>query len=81
MPRLSDREYQAQLKLRQHAAGKFGFGLGSVAALLAASINLWRAPRPWSVASVALALLMAALNVPLGIGIGLLLERVSRPKE
>jgi len=39
---------------------------------------MWRAPRPWTLSSISLAVLMAALNIPLGIGLGLLGERLTR---
>jgi hypothetical protein len=70
-----------QIRARQSVAGRFGFILGCVAAVAAATINLWRAPRPLTVASVALAILMAALNVPFGIALGLLGERLTRPRK
>ena len=70
-----------ETKARQSLAGRFGFILGCLAAVAAASINLWRAPRPFTVASVALAVLMAALNVPIGIALGLLGERLTRPRK
>jgi hypothetical protein len=69
------------IKARQSAAGRFGFILGCVAAVSAASINLWRTPRPLVFTSVALALLMAALNIPFGIALGLLGERFTRPRD
>lgn len=69
------------IKTRQNVAGRFGFVLGCIAAIFAATINLWRAPRPFTLASVALAVLMAALNVPFGIALGLLGERITRPPE
>jgi O-antigen/teichoic acid export membrane protein len=69
------------IKARQNTAGRFGFILGCIAAVAAATINLWRAPRPYSTASVALALLMAALNIPFGIALGLFGERITRPPE
>jgi hypothetical protein len=75
----SDDEYAALLKERQNTAGRFGFALGCCTAIVAITINLWRAPQPWTWGSIALAVLMAALNVPLGIGLGLLSERVTRP--
>lgn len=68
----------AVLKARQSTAGRFGFVLGCIAAVAALAINLWRAPRPFSAWSVVLAVLMAALNVPLGIALGLLAERMTR---
>jgi hypothetical protein len=79
--RHDDDRYQREIKNRQNAAGRFGFVLGCIAALAAVAINLIRAPRPWTVASIALAVLMAALNVPLGIALGLLGERMTRPPK
>lgn len=70
---------KATIKARQNLAGRFGFVLGCVAAVAAVALNLWRMPRPWTAASVVLAVLMAALNVPFGIALGLLGERLSRP--
>ncbi len=78
MPHRSHRDREAEIKARQNTAGRFGFVLGCATAVVALSINLWRAPRPWTWASVVLAVLMAALNIPLGIALGLLAERVSR---
>ncbi len=66
-----------EIKARQSAAGKFGFALGCVAAIAALLINLSRAPRPLATTTVVLAVLMAALNVPLGIAFGLLGERLT----
>ena len=79
--RSPDRDRDALIKTRQNIAGRFGFVLGCVAAVAAATINLYRAPRPFSLASVALAVLMAALNIPFGIALGLLGERMTRPPE
>jgi hypothetical protein len=78
-PPSGDRD--ALIKTRQNIAGRFGFVLGCIAAAAAATINLWREPRPLSLASIALAVLMAALNIPLGIAMGLLGERITRPPE
>jgi len=83
-PRRSQRspnDRDALIKTRQNVAGRFGLTLGCIAAVLAATINLWRAPRPFTPASVALAVLMAALNIPFGIALGLLGERITRPPE
>ena len=71
-------ENDAELKARQNIAGRFGFVIGCIAAVAALTINLWRAPRPFSVWSIVLAVLMATLNVPLGIALGLLAERITR---
>ncbi len=68
-------------KTRQNVAGRFGLILGCIAAFAATAVNLWRLPRPWETTSILLAVLMAALNVPLGIAFGLLGERLSRPSK
>jgi hypothetical protein len=47
----------------------------------AIAINLWNSPHPWEWTGLALAVLMAALNVPLGIFLGLLGEKLTRPKR
>lgn len=73
-----DRENEALIKARRSTAGRFGFVVGCCAAVAALSINLWYAARPWGWASVLIAVLLAALNVPLGIGLGLLTERITR---
>lgn len=75
-----ERFNQAEIRARQNAAGRFGFVLGCIAAVIAASLNIYRAPRPLSALTVALAVLMAALNIPLGIAFGLIGERLSRGK-
>lgn len=74
-------EDDPRIKARIDAAGRFGFTLGCVAAVAAVTINLIRAPRPYSFISLLLAVLMAALNIPFGIMLGLLGERLTRPKE
>jgi hypothetical protein len=74
-------EDDPRIKARIDAAGRFGFTLGCVAAVAAVTINLIRAPRPYSAISLILAVLMAALNVPFGIMLGLLSERLTRPKN
>lgn len=66
------------IKARQQVAGKFGFILGCIAAVAALAINLWRAPKPLSLVAIVIAVLMSALNVPLGIAFGLLGERMTR---
>jgi hypothetical protein len=76
-----DKKHDAEIRARQNTAGRFGFVLGCVAAVLAVGINLRHAPRPWDLASVALAVLMAALNIPLGIALGLVGEKFTRPPE
>jgi hypothetical protein len=78
---VDDSEREKQIKARKSVAGRFGFVLGCMAALVAVSINLYRAPRPLTFSSVTLAVLMAALNLPLGIAFGLLGEVMTRPEE
>jgi hypothetical protein len=67
-----------KLEARRQTAGRVGFLMGCIAAIVAASINFVRAPRPLSPGIALLIVLVAALNIPLGIGIGLLGERLSR---
>jgi hypothetical protein len=74
-------EDDPRIKARIDAAGRFGFTLGCIAAVAAVTINLIRAPRPYSLISLVLAVLMAALNVPFGIMLGLLGERLTRPRD
>lgn len=74
-------EDDPRIKARIDAAGRFGFTLGCIAAVAAVTINLVRAPRPYSFVSLLLAVLMAALNIPFGIMLGLLGERLTRPKD
>ena len=74
-------EDDPRIKARIEAAGRFGFILGCIAAVAAVTINLMRAPRPYSFISLLLAMLMAALNVPFGIMLGLLGERLTRPRD
>jgi hypothetical protein len=78
---VDDRDREKQIKARKSVAGRFGFILGCIAALVAVAINLYRAPRPLTLSSVMLATLMAAMNVPLGIAFGLLGEVMTRPDE
>lgn len=70
-----------QVLARRQTAGRVGFAMGCVAAIVAAVINFLRAPRPVTPGIAALIVLVAALNIPLGIAIGLLGERVSRRVE
>ena len=72
---------EREIKARKNIAGRFGFVLGCVAAVAAIGINMWRAPRPWTLSSISLAVLMAALNIPLGIGLGLLGEKLTRSRD
>ena len=68
-------------RARRQTAGRVGFIMGCIAAIVAATINFLRAPRPLSPGIALLIVLVAALNIPLGIGIGLLGERLSRRVE
>ena len=70
-----------QLDARRQTAGRVGFIMGCIAAMVAAAINFVRAPRPVSPGIAVLIVLVAALNIPLGIAIGLLGERLSRRAE
>lgn len=76
-----DPERDAAIKARQDIAGRAGFTLGVIAAVAAVSINLYRSPRPYTFISLALAILMAALNMPLGIMLGLAGEKITRPQK
>ncbi len=78
---VNDLNREREIRARQSAAGRFGFVLGCIAALVALGINLYRAPRPLTITSALLAALMAALNMPLGIVFGLVGERISRPDD
>ena len=69
------------LRARRQMAGRVGFIMGCIAAIVAATINFVRAPRPLSAGIGLLIVLVAALNIPLGIAIGLLGERLSRRAE
>ena len=73
--------HNPELKARRQTAGRVGFIMGCIAAIVAAAINFVRAPRPLSPGIALLIVLVAALNIPLGIGIGLLGERLSRRAE
>ena len=66
---------------RRQMAGRVGFIMGCIAAIVAAAINFVRAPRPVSPGIALLIVLVAALNIPLGIAIGLVGERLSRRVE
>jgi NhaP-type Na+/H+ or K+/H+ antiporter len=67
-----------EVRARKQTSGRVGFAMGCVAAIVAAAINFARAPRPISAGVGLLIVLVAALNIPLGIAIGLLGERLSR---
>jgi hypothetical protein len=70
-----------RIKARVSTAGRLGFVFGCVAAIAAITINLWRSPGERDFLTVATAVLMAALNIPLGIALGLWSEKVTRPKR
>jgi hypothetical protein len=72
----SPSEFQA----RKQTAGRVGFAMGCVAAVVAAAINFARAPRPLTLGVTLLIVIVAALNIPLGIAVGLIGERLSRPR-
>jgi hypothetical protein len=69
-----------ETRRRIDGAGRFGFVLGLVAAILAFAISVFRAPKPMSGLAVLTAALMAAINVPLGIAMALLGEKLTRGK-
>lgn len=73
-----DAQPSSEIAQRRNLAGRVGFLLGILAALIAVTLNLLRAPRPLSLGVVLLSVLIAALNIPLGIGLALLVERLSR---
>jgi hypothetical protein len=70
-----------RIKARVSTAGRLGFVFGCIAAIAAITINLWRSPGDRDFLTVATAVLMAALNVPLGIALGLWSEKITRPKR
>jgi hypothetical protein len=67
-----------EIAARKQVAGRIGFSMGCIAAIVAVTINVMRAARPFSVGLLLLIVLVAALNIPLGIAMGLLGERLSR---
>lgn len=74
-------ERDAEIKARQDLAGRFGFALGCVAAVIAVVLELWFTVWPLTFLSLATAVLMAALNMPIGILLGLAGERLTRPRH
>jgi hypothetical protein len=74
-------ERDAAIKARQDLAGRTGFIFGCAAAVAAVSLIVVRAPQPFTFLSFATAVLMAALNMPIGIMLALFGERVTRPKR
>ena len=71
---------EEEVERRIGAAGRFGFILGCVAAVLAFGISMFRAPKPVSSLAVLTAGLMAAINIPLGIAMALIGEKMTRHK-
>ena len=71
---------EKEIDARKNAAGRFGFLLGCVAGILAFGIEVFIAPKPMSGMTILTAGLMAALNVPLGIALGLLGEKMTRSR-
>jgi hypothetical protein len=69
------------VQTRKQVAGRIGFTMGCIAALVAAAINFVRAPRPLTLGLGLLIVLVAALNIPLGIAMGLLGEWVTRTRR
>lgn len=74
-------ERDAAIKARQDVAGRTGFILGCAAAVVAVTLNLYRADRRFTLLDLVMFVLMAALNMPFGIMLGLLGERITRPKN
>lgn len=74
-------ERDAAIRARQDIAGRAGFILGITAAVAAVTIIVLRADEPFTFLSLTTAVLMAALNMPIGIVLGLFGERVTRPKS
>jgi hypothetical protein len=74
-------ERDAQIRYRQQVAGKFGFIIGCAAAIIAVTLNFYWNGLPADFVGLAFYVLIAALNLPIGIGIGLLFEKWSRPKS
>lgn len=75
---MSREDESPDIAARKNVAGRMGFVMGCIAAVIALSINLYRAPRPLSFGLVLLSTLIAALNIPLGIALALLVERLTR---
>jgi hypothetical protein len=75
-PRLPDPKIEA----RKAAAGRLGFILGCIVAIIGFAVNAYRAPRPFGWISMLTLALIAALNVPLGIGLALLAEKATRSR-
>lgn len=69
---------KATIAERRQRAGRTGFILGVVAALIGGSFNLWRAWGRLTLGASLILTLVALLNVPLFIGLALLAERMSR---
>jgi len=74
-------ERDAAIKARQDFAGRTGFIFGCTAAIAAVTIMIVRADQAFTFLSLTTAVLMAALNLPIGILLGLFGERITRPKN
>ena len=75
---MPDYDRSPEINARKQVAGRIGFTLGCVAAIAAAVLNFARMPRPFGFSTLVLIVLVSALNIPLGIAMGLLGERLSR---
>jgi len=77
---MPERRTDPVIEARKAAAGKLGFILGCLVAVIGFAVNAHRAPRPFGWVSILTLLLIAALNVPLGIGLALLAEKATRAR-
>lgn len=77
IPRRPDPKIEA----RKAVAGRLGCILGCLVAVIGFGVNAYRAPRPFGWISMLTLALIAALNVPLGIGLALLAEKATRSKK
>lgn len=74
-------ERDAAIKGRQDVAGRLGFILGCCAAVTSAAWELYRLPQPIEFLTMLMAILFAALNMPVGIMLGLAGEKMTRPRS
>jgi hypothetical protein len=75
---MPDYDRSPELNARKQVAGRIGFTLGCIAAIVAAVVNFARVPRPLAFSMLLLIVLVSALNIPFGIAMGLLGERLTR---
>ena len=75
---MPDYDRSPEINARKQVAGRIGFTLGCIAAIVAAVLNFSRMPRPLAFSTLLLIVLVSALNIPFGIAMGLLGERLSR---